>query len=143
MSLNYKFDRNTMRYIIYLRQKNKSVFSLKQTKTLERTETMSKGIPLAGSGDRGDTKFEKANDSEKQINYYVGEKDDQKNKCHMYNEHGEDGKSGVVHRGGCAVCDDQKNNNSYSKIGDSEPSNSNDSSSSDGNSEDTGNSGGK
>ena len=102
---------------------------------------MSKGIPLPDSDDRGDNKFEKANDSDRQINYYVGDKDDPENKCHMYNEHGDGGSSGVVHRGGCAVCDDKKGGNTYSKIGDSEPSGDSSSGGSDGG--DTGNSGGK
>ena len=104
---------------------------------------MSKGIPLAGADDRGDDKFEKATDADRQLSYFVGEKSDQENKCHMYKEHGDDGKSGVVHRGGCAVCDDKKGGNTYSKIGDSKPSGDSSSESSEDGGGDTGNSGGK
>jgi hypothetical protein len=136
-----------LRYIIYLRQKNKPVFSLNQTKTLERTQIMSKGITLPDSDDRGDNKWEHASDNGKQIDHYTGEKGSvPDNHCHMFNEHGADGKSGVVHRGGCAVCDDNKSGgaNTYGKIGDNEPSGGSSSGSDGGGSDgNTGNSGGK
>lgn len=71
---------------------------------------MAKDVPLAGSNDRGDNKFEKAQDTGSQTDYYVGSKDTG-NHCHMWQEH-ETGKSGVEHRGECNVCDDSKKSNS-------------------------------
>jgi len=84
---------------------------------------MAKDIPLNGQDDRGDTKFEKAQDTGSQINVYVGEKDNGSKHCHMFKEH-DSGKSGVVHRGGCHVCDDVKkaSSNQSSSSSDSNPS---------------------
>ena len=42
-----------------------------------------------------------------QSDYYVGKNDSSGGHCHMFREH-ESGKSGVVHRGDCKVCDDKK-----------------------------------
>lgn len=104
---------------------------------------MSKGIHLAGADDRGDNKYEHAWEREDgQINHTLGEKHAVPDvHCHMYNNP-ETGKGGVVHRGECGVCKDKDGSNTYSKIGDSKPSENSSSESSD-DSGDTGNSGGK
>lgn len=44
---------------------------------------------------------------ESQSDYYVGKNDRSGDHCHMYKER-DSGKSGVVHRGSCKVCDDKK-----------------------------------
>ena len=67
---------------------------------------MSTKIPLEGSGDRDDNRFEKAVDTGSQIDYYVGNKDTGDH-CHMYKEH-DTGNTEVIHRGECAVCEDEK-----------------------------------
>lgn len=67
---------------------------------------MAKNIPLAGSDDRGDNRFERAVDTGKQIDYYVGNKYTGEH-CHMYKEH-DTGKTEVIHRGECGVCEDEK-----------------------------------
>lgn len=63
-------------------------------------------IELSGSKDRGDGKFEKAEKTTTQTNYYVGDKESGKH-CHMWKEH-DTGRSGVEHRGQCNVCEDEK-----------------------------------
>lgn len=62
-------------------------------------------------GDAGSWKDEshwgKVSDKGSQSDYYVGKNDSTGSHCHMYKE-GDSGSSGVVHRGSCKVCDDDK-----------------------------------
>ena len=67
---------------------------------------MAKDIPLAGSNDRTDNRFEKAETTGNQINYYVGN-NETGDHCHMYVDT-TTGNAGVEHRGECAVCEDEK-----------------------------------
>lgn len=71
---------------------------------------MAKDIELAGSNDREDDRFEKAESTSSQTNYYVGDKETGSH-CHMWTEH-DGGKSGVTHRGECKVCDGGENSSS-------------------------------
>ncbi len=89
---------------------------------------MAKNIPLEGQNDRGDTKFEKAEDTGTQINIYVGEKAEGSKHCHLYKER-DTGKTGVEHRGSCCVCDDKIQNNAIPSL--PPPNSSSDSSDSD------------
>ena len=73
---------------------------------------MAKEIDLAGSDERDDNRYEKAEKTGSQTNYYVGDKDTGKH-CHMYKEH-ESGKAGVTHRGDCVVCEDGKSEKTWS-----------------------------
>jgi hypothetical protein len=75
---------------------------------------MGENIPLAGSDNRNDNKFEHAEKSSNgQVNYYVGNKDSGEH-CHMWNNTSIK-ESGVVHRGQCNVCDDNSSSGSSGK----------------------------
>ncbi len=68
---------------------------------------MTKQLELPGDDDRDDGRFEKAFEKDDgQIDYYVGNQQTGEH-CHMYRNE-ETGSTGVVHRGECAVCEDEK-----------------------------------
>lgn len=105
------------KYLTHLKQKKKKgVFNLDRTKISSEIRITLITIYLPGSKGRGDNKFEKAYNFDKQIDYIVGERNDPKHKCHMHNEHVDNGKNDVIHRGGCAVCDDKGGKNTYTKL---------------------------
>lgn len=62
---------------------------------------------------KDDTHWGKVQSNESQTNYYVGGNESEGKHCHLYVEN-DTGRSGVVHRGECKVCEDNENSSESS-----------------------------